>query len=144
MENRKILVTGATGASGGSVQALRDGGYDVRAMVRKDNERSAKLLALGVEVVLGDVLDVDSVRAALQDVRAAYFVYPIHSELLNAIAYFAQAAKESGVSAIVNTSQMTSHRDSKSHAVQNHWIGERVFDWCGVPVTRLRPTLFAE
>jgi hypothetical protein len=29
-------------------------------------------------------------------------------------------------------------------AAQNHWIGERMFDWCGVPVTHLRPTLFAE
>ncbi len=48
------------------------------------------------------------------------------------------------MSAIVNTSQMTSRRDSKSHAAQNHWIAERVFDWCGVPVTYLRPTLFAE
>jgi uncharacterized protein YbjT (DUF2867 family) len=62
-------------------------------------------------------------------------VYPIRPELLDATVYFAQAAKEAGVSAIVNTSQMTS---------QNHWIGERVFDWCGVPVTHLRPTLFAE
>ena len=44
----------------------------------------------------------------------------------------------------MNTSQMTSRRDSKSHAAQNHWVGERVFDWCGVPVTHLRPTLFAE
>ena len=29
-------------------------------------------------------------------------------------------------------------------AAQNHWIGERMFEWCGVPVTHLRPTLFAE
>lgn len=55
----------------------------------------------------------------LQDVRAAYFVYPVRSELLDATVYLAQAAKEGGVSAIVNTSQMTS---------QNHWIGERVSD----------------
>jgi len=53
----------------------------------------------------------------------------------------APEAKEAGVSAIVNTSQMTSRRDSKSHAAQNHWIGERVFDWCGVPVHR---TVFSE
>jgi NAD(P)H dehydrogenase (quinone) len=64
--------------------------------------------------------------------------------LIDAIAYFAQAAKEAGVSAIVNISQMTARRDSKSHAAQNHWIGERVFDWSGVAVTHLRPTLFAE
>ena len=81
--------------------------------------RAEKLRTLGAEIVIGDLLDIDSVRAALQDVRAAYFVYPIRPELLDATVYFAQAAKEGGVSAIVNTSQMTS---------QNHWIGERMFD----------------
>jgi uncharacterized protein YbjT (DUF2867 family) len=44
----------------------------------------------------------------------------------------------------VNLSQRTAKRDSKSHAAQNHWIAERVFDWSGIPVTHLRPTLFAE
>jgi len=145
MENSKILVTGATGAIGGNaVRALKDSGLDVRALVREDDARAAKLRALGAETVIGDLLDIDSVRAALQDVRAAYFVYPVRPQLLEATIYFAEAAKEAGVSAIVNTSQMTSRRDSKSHAAQNHWIGERVFDWCGVPVTHLRPTLFAE
>src|SRR5438094_7247407 len=136
MENSKILVTGATGAIGGNaVRALKDSGLDVRALVREDDARAAKLRALGAETVIGDLLDIDSVRAALQDVRAAYFVYPVRPQLPEATIYFAEAAKEAGVSAIVNTSQMTSRRDSKSHAAQNHWIGERVFDWCGVPVT---------
>lgn len=145
MANTKILVVGATGAIGGNiVRALAGGEHEVRAMVLKEDERSAQLRSLGVEVVFGDLLDVDSVRSALQDVRSAYFVYPVRPELIDATVYFAQAAKEAGVSAIVNTSQMTSRRDSKSHAAQNHWIAEQVFDRCGVPVTHLRPTLFAE
>jgi NAD(P)H dehydrogenase (quinone) len=145
MENSKILVTGATGAIGGNaVRALQDSGLGVRALVREDDARAEKLRTLGAEIVIGDLLDIDSVRGVLEDVSTAYFVYPIRPQLLDATAYFAQAAKEAGVSAIVNTSQMTSRRDSKSHAAQNHWIGERLFDWCGVPVTHLRPTLFAE
>jgi NAD(P)H dehydrogenase (quinone) len=80
----------------------------------------------------------------LEDVHAAYFVYPLAPQILDGTVAFAQAAKEAGVSAIVNTSQMTSRRDSKSHAAQSHWLAEQVFDWCGVPVTHLRPTLFAE
>jgi len=140
-----LLVTGATGATGyATVEALRDTGHAVRALVHTDDVRAERLRNIGAEIVLGDLLDIDSVRAALDGVDAAYFVYPIKPRLLDATAYFAQAAKEASVGAIVNLSQRTSHRHSKSHAAQNHWIAERIFDWSGVPVTHLRPTLFDE
>jgi uncharacterized protein YbjT (DUF2867 family) len=145
VKNKKILVTGATGATGGSaIAALRASGREVRALVHEDDARAAALRNSGVEVVTGDLLDIDSVRAALEDVSAAYFVYPLSPNILEGTVKFAQAAKEAGVNAIVNTSQMTSRRDSKSHAAQNHWLAEQVFDWCAVAVTHLRPTLFAE
>ncbi|MFZ0903178.1 MAG: NAD(P)H-binding protein [Mycobacterium sp.] len=106
--------------------------------------REPTLRALGVEIVIGDLLDIDSVQAAMRDIDAAYFVFPINPRLLDATAYFAQAAHEAGVGAIVNLSQRTARRDSKSHSAQNHWIAERIFDWSGIPVTHLRPTLFDE
>jgi NAD(P)H dehydrogenase (quinone) len=140
-----LLVSGATGATGhAAVEALHNTGNRVRALVHQDDARADALRELGAEIVLGDLLDIDSVRAAMEGVNAAYFVYPIVPGLLDATAYFAQAAHEAGVGAIVNLSQRTAKRDSKSHAAQNHWIAERVFDWSGVPVTHLRPTLFAE
>ena len=140
-----ILVSGATGATGhAAVEALHDTGNQVRALVHQDDARADTLRELGAEIVLGDLLDIDCVRAAMEGVNAAYFVYPIVPGLLDATAYFAQAAHEAGVGAIVNLSQRTAKRDSKSHAAQNHWIAERVFDWSGIPVTHLRPTLFAE
>jgi NAD(P)H dehydrogenase (quinone) len=74
-------------------------------------------------------------------VDAAYFVYPIRPGLIEASAFFAQAAKEAGVSALVNMSQISARLESKSHAARDHWIAERLFDWSGVPVTQLRPTL---
>jgi NAD(P)H dehydrogenase (quinone) len=142
---RRLLVTGATGATGyATVQALQNSGNETRALVHQDDARADRLRSLGAEIAVGDLLDIDSVHAALDGVDAAYFVYPIKPRLLDATAYFAQAAQEAGVGAIVNLSQRTSHRHSKSHAAQNHWIAERVFDWSGVPVTHLRPTLFAE
>jgi len=64
--------------------------------------------------------------------------------ILEATAFFAQAAIEQGVSAIVNMSQISARRIAKSHASQNHWIAERLLDRSGIPVTHLRPTLFAE
>jgi NAD(P)H dehydrogenase (quinone) len=145
MPSHTILVTGATGATGhATIEALQHSGSVVRALVHTDDARADELRRLGAEIVVGDLLEIDSVRAALDGVDAAYFVFPIAPPLLEATAYFAQAAHEAGVGAIVNLSQATAKRDSKSHAAQNHWIAERVFDWSGIAVTHLRPTLFAE
>ena len=93
---------------------------------------------------MGDFTDIDAIRAAMEGTRSAYFLYPIAPGILGAAAYFAQAAKEAGVTAIVNMSQISARRDSASHAAQDHWISERIFDWSGVPTTHLRPTFFAE
>lgn len=61
----RALVTGATGMVGRHIaERLLADGWTVRAMVR-DTARSRELAALGVELVVGDVLDQpDFVRAA--------------------------------------------------------------------------------
>ncbi|WP_433740666.1 NmrA family NAD(P)-binding protein [Pseudomonas putida] len=145
MTQATILVTGATGFTGGkTIDFLIGQGVPVRALVRKEDERSAQLRAMGAEVMLGDLLDLNAVRSALEGIRTAYFVYPIEPGLIDATARFAQAAKEAGVEAVVNMSQISARRDSKSHAAQDHWTAERVFDWSGLAMTHLRPTYFAQ
>jgi NAD(P)H dehydrogenase (quinone) len=145
MPQMKFLITGATGKTGRSAtEILIKRGFAVRALVHREDERSAKLSAAGAEIVIGDLLNPDDARRALESVSAAYFVYPIAPGLIDATAYFAQAARETGVGAIVNMSQISARREAKSHAARDHWIAERVFDWSGIPVTHLRPTFFAE
>ncbi|MDH8308045.1 hypothetical protein QIG59_27760, partial [Klebsiella pneumoniae] len=63
---------------------------------------------------------------------------------IDATSFFAVAAAEKGVKAIVNMSQISARRDANSHAAQEHWVAERIFDWSGTPTTHLRPTFFAE
>jgi NAD(P)H dehydrogenase (quinone) len=145
MTNQPVLVTGATGDTGGyAIDALIKLDFSVRAMVRKDGERAARLRAAGAEVILGDLLDIESVRSAMDGVSAAYFVYPLIPGLISATAYFAQAAQEAGLRSIVNMSQISARRASKSHQARDHWVSERVFDWSGTPTTHLRPTFFAQ
>jgi NAD(P)H dehydrogenase (quinone) len=115
-----------------------------RVLAHRPDQRSAQLLEAGAEVVYGDFLDFDSVRAALRGVNRAYFCYPISPGLVQATAQFAQAAKEAGVEAVVNMSQISARGDAKSDAARQHWLSERVFDWSGVPTVHLRPTFFAE
>lgn len=142
----KVLITGATGATGGfAIGNLLERKIPVRAFVHKLDARSEKLASQGVEIVQGDLSDFDAVVEALKGVTTAYFVYPIQVPgILEATALFAQAAVEQGVQAIVNMSQISARRLAKSHAARDHWIAERLLDRTGIPVTHLRPTFFAE
>jgi len=142
---RKVLITGATGDTGRAAVAEAIAlGLSVRAMVRRVDDRSISLEALGAEIVVGDLLEIDTVVSAMKGVDAAYFVWPVAPGHLNAAVNFAQAAKETGVTHIVNLSQRSADRHSKSNDSRDHFLAERVFDWSGVPVTHLRPTLFLE
>ncbi len=146
MAENKILITGATGKTGGAaIKTLVQLKVPVRAFVHKIDARSEQLSADGVEIAQGDLSDFEAVNEALKGITGAYFVYPIEVPgILEATAFFAQAALEQGVGAIVNMSQISARRIAKSHAAQNHWIAERVLDRSGIPVTHLRPTFFAE
>ena len=145
MSQGTVLVTAATGFTGGAtVEELLARGRHVRALAHREDARSKRLQELGAEVVLGDFLDLDAIRASVQGFQHAYFCYPIRPGIIQATAYFAQAAKEAGIDGVVNMSQVCSRADAKSHAMGDHWLAERVFDWSGLTVAHLRPTLFAE
>lgn len=142
---RTFLVTGPTGHTGrNTVKSLLEAGVNVRAFTHREDERSEALRKLGAEIVIGSILDFEAVRAAVDGIEGAYFVFPIMPGILQATAYFAQAAKEAKLKSVVNMSQISARREAKSHAAQDHWLAEQVFNWSGVPTTHLRPTLFAE
>jgi uncharacterized protein YbjT (DUF2867 family) len=145
MTEADILVGGATGRTGGAaIDELLDMGKRVRAYVRADDERAAALRKRGVDIAVGDFTNIDDIRAAMEGIKSAYFLHPIAPGIIGAAAYFAQAAKEAGVTAIVNMSQISARRESTSHAARDHWVSEQVFDWSGVATTHLRPTFFAD
>jgi NAD(P)H dehydrogenase (quinone) len=145
MARQRFLVTGATGDTGGhTVEQLLARGHQVRALAHREDDRSKQLRKIGAEVVIGDLLDFDAMRTVLEGERGAYFCYPIRPGIIQATAFFAQAAKEAVVECVVNMSQISAREDAKSHAMCDHWLAERVFDWSGLTVAHLRPTLFAE
>jgi uncharacterized protein YbjT (DUF2867 family) len=77
MDTRTILVTGATGAQGGSVarHLLARGGYAVRALTRDpDSDRARALRDAGAETVQGDLSDPASLRAALEGADGVFGV----------------------------------------------------------------------
>ena len=118
MSQGTVLVTAATGFTGGAtVEEFLARGRHVRALAHREDARSKRLQELGAEVVFGDFLDLDAIRAAVQGVQHAYFCYPIRPGIIQATAYFAQAAKEAGIEGVVNMSQVCARADAKSHAM---------------------------
>src|SRR3984893_9041035 len=141
MSTQTFLVIGATGKTGQhTVQHLLEKGHAVRAMVHKEDERAEALRGTGVEVVIGELLEHDDVIRAAAGASAAYFSYPISPGLIQATAYFADAAKRAALNVVVNMSQISAREDS----ARDHWIAVRLFDWSGVTTVHIRPTFFAE
>jgi len=144
-----ILVTGAAGGAQGSTgrrtaALLLDKGIPVRAFVHKLDARSDALRALGAEVVQGDLLDRDSVRASLSGIKRAYFTYSVSDGLLEATTIFAMAAREAGTELIVNNSQLQGARKAPSFRNMQHGLADCIFDWAEVGAVHLHAPPYYE
>jgi uncharacterized protein YbjT (DUF2867 family) len=112
MQTEPILVTGATGYVGGRlIPALLESGYRVRAMGRSPAKLACRPWARldRVELVQGDVLDLESLKKAAAGSRAAYYL--VHSMIAQkekfveadrrAAAHMAEAAASGGLEKII-------------------------------------------
>ena len=152
-DNGLILVTGAAGkfgAVGRTVTSLLlERGLSVRAMVRREDDRSAALRAAGAEVVVGNLLEPADVYRVVNGCRRIYFGMSVSAGYLEASVTMAAVAREVGVETMVNMSQMTVSQMSiqnttSSPQQRQHWLSEQAFAWSGLPVVTIRPTVFLE
>jgi NAD(P)H dehydrogenase (quinone) len=142
----KIVVTGATGKTGSVVVAeLLKVGYPVRAMVHRDDDRSARLRAQGAEIVVADMSDVERIADALRDVQRAYYCPPYDPYMIQGAVAFAVAAKESRLEQIVGLSQWLASPSHPSLATRQSWLVDRLFSMTpGVAHTIINPGFFAD
>jgi uncharacterized protein YbjT (DUF2867 family) len=148
-----ILVTGAAGqlgAVGRTVTGLLlERGLRVRAMVRREDDRAAALRAAGAEVVVGDLLEPADVYRVVSGCRRVYFSMSVSPGYLEASVTMAAVAREIGVDALVNMSQLTVSQMSIQNTTpspqqRQHWLSEQALAWSGLPVITIRPTVFLE
>jgi uncharacterized protein YbjT (DUF2867 family) len=151
--DRPILVTGAAGDIGAIGRNLTGmllaKGHTVRALVRREDERSEALRRMGAEVVMGDLTDLASMHRAIEGCARIYFGMSVSPAYLEATVNTAAVARHHGVEAFVNMSQMTVSQmsiaettDSPQHKL--HWLAEQALAWSGLPVVTVRPTVFLE
>src|SRR5258705_5305413 len=148
-----ILVTGAAGRVGAVgrtvTELLLKQGKAVRAMVRKEDERAQALRDMGAQVVVGDLLDLDSMHRAIAGCETMYFGMSVSDTYLAATVNAAAVAKHHGVKALVNMSQMTLAQMSITETTPSpqhklHWLAEQALNWSGLPVVHVRPTVFLQ
>jgi uncharacterized protein YbjT (DUF2867 family) len=144
-----VLVTSAAGGRQGKTgrhvsEMLLKRGIPVRAFVHKIDERSEALRAQGAEIVEGDFLDVRSVKRAVEGTSSIYFAYPVQDGLLDATAAMAVAAREAGISRLVNLVMLQSSVDAPTPRMRQNYLSEQVFEWAGIGAVHVRATVFYE
>jgi len=137
-----ILVTGATGNVGRNVvDQLVARGADVRALVRDPAKAG---LPAGVDVVQGDLLDVDSLRAALSGVSTLFLLNGVVADEFTQALITLNVAREAAIERIVYLSVI--HSDVYVNVP--HFAGkfgvERMIKAMGLPATILRPAYFMD
>jgi NAD(P)H dehydrogenase (quinone) len=125
-----ILVTGATGKTGGATIAqLLALGYPVRALVRQADHRSERLKKLGVDVVAGSLEDITDLRAAMTGAQRAYFCPPLEPGTLRRASLFAAAAQDTKLELVVALSQWVADPNHPATHAREKWLSDRMFDW---------------
>jgi len=142
----RIIVTGATGKTGSVVVSeLLKAGFPVRAMVRAEDDRSARMKAQGAEIAVADMSDVERVADALRDVQGAYYCPPLDPYMIHGAVAFAVAAREAHVEHIVGLTQWLSSPSHPSLMTRQHWLVDRLFSMTpGVAHTIVNPGFFAD
>src|SRR5919108_3055617 len=80
MSAKRILVTGASGFTGGHLcQRLAEAGYTVRGLVRNGTRRDA-LDDWGVEIVTGDLRDAHSLKRVVTGVDIVYHLAAVYRQ----------------------------------------------------------------
>ncbi len=146
--SRLVLLTGATGYVGGRLlRALRRRGERVRCVTRRPEYLQPKLDA-ATEAVAGDVLDRDSLEAALRGVDVAYYL--VHSmgtegsfveEDRRAARNFGEAARAAGVGRIIYLGGLGDPDEGLSpHLRSRQEVGELLRE-SGVPTIEFRASI---
>lgn len=142
---KKVLVTGASGYIGGRlVPRLLEAGYEVRVVVRSVSKLSGVPWRDEVEIMTGDLSDVESIVPAMVGIDVVYYL--VHSMGVkgsfedterDAALNVAKTAREAGVSRIVYLGGLHPDGELSAHLRSRAEVG-RILMSSGVPTAALQ------
>ncbi|HEY5798430.1 MAG TPA: NmrA/HSCARG family protein [Bosea sp. (in: a-proteobacteria)] len=137
-----ILVTGATGRIGRHlVQQLVERDASVRVLVRDPSKAN---FPASVEVVQGDLLDIDSLRTAFKGVNTLFLLNAVAGDELTQALIALNIAHESGVERVVYLSVLHADRLMNVPHFAVKFGAERTIEQMGFSATILRPAYFID
>jgi len=137
-----ILVTGATGTVGRHVvEQLAKRDANVRALVRDPAKAN---LPAGVEVVQGDLLDVDSLRGAFSGVSTLFLLNAVVADEFTQALIALNLARDAGIERFVYLSVIHSDRYVNVPHFAGKYGVERMIEQMGLNATILRPAYFID
>ena len=145
-----ILVLGVAGRVGRETVKLlaADGTQKVRVLVRdRAHIADAKLAAFnepGVEIVTGQMTDVNSLAQALRNVERVFTIAPNVRDQAEMESRIYQAARRADVKHIVKLSTVKADPDSPCYFFQQHALAEEQLKHCRVAFTILRSNSFMQ
>ena len=137
-----ILVTGSTGSIGSAVTArLAEAGADVRALTRRPNDFKGPK---GVTPVAGDMLDIASMRAALEGIDTLFLLNAVTPDELTQGLATLGLARDAGIQRIVYLSVLNGDRFTDVPHFTVKYAIERAIEQYDLPATVLRPSYFMQ
>ncbi len=141
---RMIVVTGSTGNVGAPlVRELASTRVPTRALVHSP-EKAAAVEQLGVEVMVGDFGDPQTLNTALEGADHAFLLTPADPRQPEWEKNFVEAAEGAGVAHVVKQSVQGADANSPMRIGRIHGECERLLEGSGMGWTFLRPNLFMQ
>ena len=139
-----ILITGAGGKTGRSLIKVLSEGEGICAFVHREEQISVAK-SLGAEkVVVGDMLDENTIRSAMQGMRVVYHICPNMSPNETVIGkLIIREACQAGIGHFIYHSVLHPQTEKMNHHWQKLRVEEMIFE-SGLPFTILQPAPYMQ
>lgn len=144
-DSRKILVTGATGNVGTALLSYLDTTENDVSALTHDESKAQSLRDQGLEVVVGDLSQQDTLGPAVMGVDTIFLLTPPVPEQVSIASNAIKAAKIVGNNPrIVRLSVMQASHDAPTRISRQHAVIEDEIKSSGLPYTLLRPHYYMQ